>query len=105
MSWEPIESKDEVELRLHFDMHGSFLEVPILLLMLMEMPPCVFSKYSRVHKDRMYLEEDLDAGKFISRFEYMYGDKPELTPIDHGETALDIRGYTKNPEGQDVTIH
>ena len=96
---------EDIELRLHYDKNGSWIEVPMLLLMLMNMPPAMFSKFSRVHEGHMYLEEDLDAYKFLLRFEFLYGKKPELLGINHGEDALTIRGYNKNAEGQDVTIH
>lgn len=100
-----IMEPEDIQLRLHFDINGSWIEVPMLLLVLMNMPPEVFSKFSRVNANRMYLEEDLDAYKFMLRFEFLYGKKPELLGIDHGEEASTIREYASNSDGRDVTIH
>lgn len=38
-----------------------------------------FSKYSYMHKDSIFLEEDCDAGLFLTAYEATFGKKPELT--------------------------
>jgi hypothetical protein len=53
----------------------------------------------------MYLEEDLDAGRFLRRFKHVWSRAPKVKAVDHGETAYIIRRLSKNTKGRDVILH
>jgi hypothetical protein len=55
-----------LSLNLYYDKRHSWLEVPMLLLALMQCPPETFTKYCRINKEKsaFYLDEDLDVGVF-----------------------------------------
>tara|TARA_R110000803_G_scaffold163354_8_gene227013 strand:+ start:1958 stop:2278 length:321 start_codon:yes stop_codon:yes gene_type:complete len=95
----------DIKLRMHYDSSGSWLEVPMLILHMMEMPVTVFSKYSYIDSSSMYLEEHLDAGRFLARFKFTYGRAPEVVAVDHGQTAFIIYELDKNIGGRDVILH
>ena len=95
----------EIMLRFHYDKNGSWLQVPLTMLALLNMPPEVFSTYSYIDKESMYLEQDIDALKFLNRFKYLYTQDPVMEVIDHGENAKTIREMDKNTEGTEVILH
>jgi hypothetical protein len=111
MTWEieevPIEGELVLvpELNRHCDVYGAWIEVPMLLILLLNIKPSSFSTYSYIDDDCMLLEEDLDAPQFTAKFEMMYAEKPVIKSGDSDEVSLKIRGMSKNLEGWEVTIH
>ena len=56
-----------------------------------------FTAYSYVDDTHMYLEEDVDAGVFISRVEEITGYPPQWVEVDDGDYSP-IRNKRKNVE-------
>ena len=56
-----------LHLNLFYDTRHSWLEVPIMLLAVLNCQPEDFTKFSYIDKERslFYLEEDVDAGLFL----------------------------------------
>ncbi len=103
----PVNNGPHAGYTLHVDETGSWLEVPLSVLALMDLSPAIFSQYS-YHAGGcvMFLEEFGDSGIFIKRYEYLYGHKPSLAGIvDHGKEAGYIRTMQKNTNGTSVSVH
>jgi hypothetical protein len=100
-----VPSVELPEFALHIDAAHSWFEVPYLMLAMMDLRPADFSSFSYLGIESMYLEEDLDAMKFMQRYEYLFGEKPEFNKTyDYGELAQDIRNLPRNRQSP-TTLH
>jgi hypothetical protein len=77
--------------------HG-WVKVPIALLRELYIERKI-SKYSYVNNGNAYLEEDCDAGTFISAFMERNGQLPKFKEYNARRRDSKIRGYERyNPE-------
>ena len=81
--------------RFHYDAGHGWLEVHINDLLDLQMSVGEFSTYSYRKGDWLYLEEDLDAGTFIKKFEAKF-DYLSVHHIDDGYYST-IRDYDRIP--------
>jgi hypothetical protein len=98
-----------IHLRMFYDLRHSWLEVPLLLLALLNCKPEDFTKFSYLDTDhaRMYLEEDLDIGVFYERLSKVPSEENPLMDVlnvsvaSHGKLSS-IRELPRNIKGGSV---
>jgi len=73
--------------------HG-WLKVPISLLLDLGIHSQI-SSYSYLRKTHAYLEEDIDAGKFIEAYNEKNGSDPKYRHKIAREKQSKVRGYTR----------
>lgn len=73
--------------------HG-WIEVSIPDLMELGLQPADFSQYSYRSGDYVYLEEDCDAGVFVSTWRLLKGYEPKFREV-HTDTDSIIRSYPR----------
>ena len=87
-----------LHLNLFYDTRHSWLEVPIMLLAVLDCQPEDFTKFSYIDKERslFYLEEDVDAGLFLGILEWLH-----VKPKNHGSRSQ-IRELESNFRGGSI---
>lgn len=91
----------------HIDRYGSWLEVPLTVLPMLNLSLSEFSQHSHISNDGcIFLDENGDAMIFIRRYRSIFGEQPTIaTFVDHGKTSEYIRTMNKNIRGYKVVIH
>lgn len=80
--------------KFHYDAAHAWLKVHKMDLLDVDMVPQNFSAYSYTDGEWLYLEEDCDAGKFLSTYEKRFGGF-KITEIDDGYDSP-IRSLPRN---------
>ena len=104
--------KDDITLTVHTDKSGSWIEVPMLMLVMLDIHPSELSNRSRCRSfgdgdDHKYIYVDFyaDGMHFLDTFENCYGDPPILEEIDYGERSEYMRDTFPLPDGRKITVH
>ena len=75
----------------HSDPGHAWLAVPFKVLSYCGLADKI-SRYSYVHGQTVYLEEDCDAGVFVECYQRMYGEKPKMR-VSHTNGQSRVRAY------------
>lgn len=83
----------------------SWLQVPLLMLSILDFHPSDFTTMSRMTDEYIYLYDFDDARKFVERLRYVNQEDPDLTPCVHPDEVDAVRALPPNPHGTEVLIH